>query len=251
MRRLTLNKVAPALAAFCLAILSGCQQAQPVIGGGGYGGLPGMGAGGCVPITSPISFTAQNIYQDYARLIGGFLPYSGGQPIGQVMVGGYGMAGGGAYPGGYGGYTYASQNGSDGYITMTLSTGMYGMGYGQMQIPYQGYPYQNAAPYPNAGGFNQIPWNGSSGYVPGSWNPNTMSAMGSLQLSQLVIQDIMLQSQMGMFGYGGMGGMGYGMGPCVSGISFQLSKWDQTGMIYNGNVYLYLNGTQNGYVLYF
>lgn len=271
------KRVATALAILGLPILAGCGQNQPIqnIPGGQYPGIPGgyipgspVGNGQCMPISMPIVFSGQGVYADYANIVGGRIPYSG-QQIGQIFPGGA--------PGGVGGMmTYNTMpNRPDGAVTLTLGQNFGGQPYGG-QVPYAGYPNQYTAPMPSQ--MPYMPWTGAQpGYVPQTWGPNLATIMGQIQISPMVQQDIMMRVQMGQIpiGYGQMGGMPgqfpgqmpgqmpfgygqpgygqnyYGQNICVSSIAMNMGKWDTQGLIYGGQIYLYLNGTMHGYVLHF
>lgn len=95
---------------------------------------------------------------------------------------------------------------------------------------------------------------GQSGFNGGQYGQgfqSTAAVTGMLQISPATQQDIMYKVQSGQIPIGN-GGFNGGFNPgqiCVSGIAFDLGHYYYT--IYGGHVYLYLNGTQHGYVLYF
>lgn len=201
-------------------------------------------SGGCAPITGPIPFVAQGIYMDWANIIGGYAPQSG-QPIGQVVVGGSGIAGG-QYQG----------SGSDFSISMQVTpvNGFAGM-------PYQGYPNQSMFGLPNSGYSAQFMW-GNTGAMPYGYNGfnqgnQLVNAQGMIQLSQLMVQKLMYMAQMGQLPItGGIqqqqpgifpGNMPY-MNPsqiCISAIALNVGHYYST--IYGGYVYIYFNGTNLGF----
>jgi len=219
-----------------LALLTGCgtgSSTGPYPPGGVPQPLPGLPAG-CAPITSPVGFTASNIYFSWSSVIGGILP-NNGQSVGQVIVGG--AAAGGPY----------QRSGVDGSISMNITP----MNTAQ---PTYGTSY-------------------STGYYGGTAT-QTANATGIVTISPQVQQQIMMA-------YGGTSGSYYptygtsyptsypstypstypgtmpmtqmptmgGQQVCVSGIAFNLGHYGTT--LYGGNVFLYLNGTQRGYALYF
>lgn len=205
----------------------------------GTTGPGGQVSGQCAPITGPIPFTIQGAYMDWANIVGGQIPFSS-QAIGSVLVGG-GAAGG----------QYVGQ-GSDGTISMQLMPGGYpNQGY----MPYSGYPNQS---YPGQPGQYAYGYNNAYG------GQQFVSGAGTIQLSALVIQDIVYKVQTGQIPIGLNGGYqqpGYGypqypqynqINPqqiCVSAIAMNLGHYYNK--VYGGKVYLYLNGTSRGYVMYF
>jgi hypothetical protein len=102
------------------------------------------------------------------------------------------------------------------------------------------------------------------GQYPSQWQTKTVNVQGTLQLSYLVIQDIMARFA-GNGGvptvqngypnyYGQQGGNFWFPQPgqqqvCASGIAMNVGHYHTT--VYGGQVYLYLNGTDHGYILYF
>lgn len=246
MKRFKMKNLISAVAVATLPLLVGCGSSSPTAGvgtvpGAQYPGYPGA-PGGCVPISAQIPFTATNIYFDWANIVGGSIPQSG-QSVGQVMVGGSPT----------GGQYYRS--GVDGTISMNIVQSQQGFG----GTPYPTYP-QGAYPVPS-----QYP-SYNTGY-----NNKLANATGFLQISGQTQQDIMYKVQLGQIQIPGFSG-GYGQYPmqypnqypgqfpgqypgaqqnqiCVSQIAFNVGHYYNT--IYGGNVYIYLNGTQHGYILYF
>lgn len=219
-----------ALSIGCGARNTGIYQ-QPTIPGYPGGTTPGI-PGGCMPISQMIGLSAQGVYFDSANLVGGRIP-SSAQTIGQVVV--TGAQGGGPY----------QRSGSDGAISLNIISGQ-----GTTGMPYNGYPQGT---YPSPYGYN--PYQGTQ---------QLATVTGAIQLSQLVMQDISYKAQMGMWGGSAYGGTGYNpygynpyapmptsgtMGPCISGIAFNLGHYYT--YLYGGYVYLYFNGSQSGYTLYF
>lgn len=246
------------LALIVLPLLTACGQQQPAALNnnnvwnpfGNNGGI----VGGCAPITGPITFSGQQVYMDYANIVGGFLPYSANN-LGQIYVG----AGAMGLPQAGFGQQMSSNYGAYGQMQMVV-TQLLGFS-GQMGLPYQGYPFQNTAQFPT--GFPQQPWTGGN-FMPNSWNPNFVSVQGSIQLSPNVISIIMSQmgfGNMGAFGGtypfsnfqnpfqnfqypGTFNGFGqFGQVPCVSTMGMNVGRWNN--LIYGGQVFLYINGTQN------
>ncbi len=280
MKRANSKSIATAIAILSLAILSGCgsnpQSNTPINGANGLypGGVGGMiGGGGCVPVSTPISFQAQGVYADYANLVMGRLP-STGQQVGQVVVGAGSMMANGGYN------SYATYPGRvNGAMTLSLGQG----NYGQVGLPYSGYPYgssnvgMNTTPLMTGMNNMYSQYPAQNGYASSNWNAMTSSATGMIQLSAAAQQQIMymVQSNPSMYGgYGGMTGMNgyntgmmnmpgyntgmtgmngmYGMSSaCVSSIAMNIGKWDSYRLIYGGTVYLYLNGSTHGYAATF
>jgi hypothetical protein len=166
----------------------------------------------------PVTFFGQGVMMSTAQIAGGLAP--SGQMIGQIFVQGAGGVAGGQL----------SRQGSDGTISMSVTMG------NVMQQPW-----------PTQGG---------------------VSVQGTLQLSQLAANDLMFKFQRGALpmGAGGMGmpgmpGMpgfpgggfpqpGIGMqNICVSHIGMQLGYYGTT--IYGGQVWLYVNGSNMYYTMYF
>ena len=208
------------------------------------GNIPITG-GGCAPITGPIPFTAQGIYMDWANIIGGFTPMTS-TPIGQVVVGG-GAVGGGQYNG----------SGSDFSISMNVIP-MNGFA----NMPYAGYPNQSMFGMPGWGTQNQFMW-GTTGMYPFGFNGmnqgnQLVNATGFIQLSQLMIQNLVYLAQMGQLPIAGAGvntGFQQGIFPgnmafinpsqiCVSALAINVGHYYST--IYGGYVYIYFNGTNVG-----
>ncbi len=268
MKRANSKSIATAIAVLSLAILSGCgsnpQSTSPVMGANGsmYPGMGGIGGGGCAPISQPISFQAQGVYADYANLVMGRLP-STGQQVGQVAVGT--GAGVGAMNTGSSYATYPGR--SNGAMSLTLGQG----NYGQVGLPYSGYPYgsQNVGmnTTPLMTGMNNMysQYPSQNGMASSNWNAMSASATGVIQLSAAAQQQIMYLVQSNPQAYGGYGmntggynqgynqgyNTGYGSNVCVSSIAMNIGKWDSYRLIYGGTVYLYLNGSTHGYAATF
>jgi hypothetical protein len=239
--------------------LTGCggnNSSAPITSGGGVITGPGgvLGNGTCVPINQQIPFAFQNIYMDSANVVGGYVP-SSNQAVGQMVVGS------GGYAAGYG--QTLSRTGVDGTIQMSLTPVQQ-----TQQYPYSGYP-TGTFPIPS-----QYPQSPYGSYYAQSMN--TASGSGMLMISPTTQQDIYNQALYGRIpgvtvgspygtqypggGYGYPGyptttpypntGYGaYGQGLCVSAIAMNVGHYNNT--LYGGYVYLYLNNTQHGYVLYF
>jgi hypothetical protein len=228
------------------ALMTGCgssNNSPGIPGNNPLYGPNGTPIAGCVPVSSQIPFTANNMYFDWANIVAGAIP--GSQSIGQVLVGG--AATGGPY----------QRSGVDGTISMNI------IPVGQTTTtPYPGYP-SGTFPSPYT-----MPTTGLQSQM--------ANASGFLQISPATQQDIMNQVAMNPSAYGvsypygtGYPNTGYpytnypytqpGMIPqpgypqqtqvCVSAIAMNVGHYYNT--IYGGNVYIYLNGTQHGYVLYF
>ncbi|MGZ3696946.1 MAG: hypothetical protein ACXWP5_02535 [Bdellovibrionota bacterium] len=276
MKKFSKNKIALfAAIAFMGAVLSGCGSS-----GGGpvppppVGGIPGaLGAGGCIPLpgmpmpgqvaqpATPISFTGTNVYFNGSSIRAGIIP--GSQAFGQVMMGG--AVTGGMY----------NRQGSDGTISMNITPAGAVPGAVPGATPYPTSPYPTS-PYPTSP-YPSYPYGGYGGY--GTTGGATMT--GYVQPSQAVLQDIMYQNGYsygsgypygGTYGggtYGSPFGGSYPYSPyptspyptspyptapaapqiCVSGVAVDLGIYNST--LYGGKVYLYLNNTQHGYIMYF
>ena len=254
MKNLNKKKIATVLAILGVAFLSGCGSGNngstaPVVGtSNGLYGL-GVGAGGCVPITQPISFQINGAYFDSSNLVGGQIPQTG-TSIGQFA----GIGAGGGIVG-----SYVGSNWTYGTVSMQINSmgayqsGIYNSQYPSYQVPYSGYPqYAPNNPY------------GSYGSV----NPNQAVVQGSIQISPSMINTIMSQMspygyggypspyntgmQQGLFAYPGVSPQPLGAGggyPCVSQVAMNIGH--SGFQLYGGQVFLYMNGTANGYVLQF
>lgn len=241
------------------------------------GMYPGMGnfAGTCIPITQPIPFTGSGVYFDWANIVGGRVPYSY-QQVGQMMVGGTPTQG-----------QYTRQ-GSDGTISMNISQGgaypgqtpYQGYPGGTMPIPQNG--YIQGAGYANQNWMSNPYQQQSQSNVQGTIVLSQLvqqDIMYRIQMGQIPLTGIpgMNGGMNGAMNYYGPqmpfngtgfagqnqfmplnGQMPYGYNQqampngqqiCVSGIAVNVGHYYNT--VYGGNVYLYLNGTNNGYILYF
>jgi hypothetical protein len=218
--------------------------------------IPGTGTGACIPLGQPITFSAQNIYMDYANIVGGTVPY-GGQSAGHIVTGS-----------GVGGGQYTSQGTSQVQIAMNISGNV-----ANTQLPYTGYPNQsmffNQGQFQQQWGFGnqQFPY-GYNGFNQGSGRVN---ATGVIQISSMIIQAIQAKVMSGQIqipgfnnfsnqngfpnGYYNNGsnittGLPYGNQQmpqiCVSGVALNIGRFDTR--LYSGQIYLYLNGSTHGYV---
>lgn len=286
MKRNKQRRIATAVALFGTlatgALISGCgsKSSSPVasVPGPVAPGVPGVGAG-CIPINQPIPFTGTNNYFSWVNIVGGQIPPNvqsqfRGQAQGAMIVGG--NAAGGPY----------GRQGPDGSISLNVTPagtqlgGIYpapGQQYPGYGVP-QGYPSQYPTnPTAPAGYYPPTGYNPYFGQAPGQAN-----VTGVIQISPAVQNQIyatMSQrlginagmpypgtgypSNYGGYYFPGQPGTypgqtpGYPQQPympstaqqiCVSGISMDLGHYYN--IVYNGSVYLYLNGTQMGYVLY-
>jgi hypothetical protein len=124
----------------------------------------------------------------------------------------------------------------DGFISMNVYSQQYNQG---AYPPYPGYPTGTApSPYPSTG----------------MGQAQTASVTGFLQLNPATVQDIAFKFSGGMGGYTQPGyfpqpGYPQQQQLCVSGIAMNLGHYYN--YIYGGAVYLYLNGTNHGYVVPF
>ncbi len=233
-----------------LTLLSGCgkskntQLPQPVIAppiiAPGPGGIV---SGGCIPINQPITFNAQNIYFGWANIVGGRVPMSQ-QQVGTVVIGG------GVTNGQY------SRAGVDGTISMNINpSGAYSQPY-----PFNGYN-QGANPYYYNGAYPQ-----------GNTSSQMANAQGTITINPDRQRDILWKFGNGnginntYFGFntGYQPQNGYYMyqpgynqsmpavnpgSVCVSQVAFDLGHYHS--LIYGGRVFLFLNNSDHGYILYF
>lgn len=223
---------------------------------------PGMlPPGACMPLNGgyngpqgpSISFMGSGIYADGINIIGGQIPpqaamitrdpaLNKGLSFGQMVIGSSVGIGGSL-----------QKQSPDGFVSLSLSQGGTGFFPGQ-PFPTQ-YPNQFPSPY------NQPFTNGAGNTV-----------QGYLSLSPSVLQDIYMQIQYGRIPVGGnsvpWNGWTAGSNPyqptpfnnwgpmsqvCASGIAISLSpvggSYGQSSVY--GNIYLYMNGSPSGYILYF
>ena len=239
------------------------------------GGAPGPVAGqaGCIPInTAQIPFTATNIRFDWANIIGGLIPLTA-QSVGQMAIGG--TPTNGAY----------NRTGVDGTIVMNITPANQAYPYG----PNTGQPAPPPGAFsPQQGPFGPASTPGNYYGPQGSYGAGeTANATGYLHISEITQADIAYQVQSGRIQLSGVGlpnqpGLppgppgapgsypyngapnGYSGGTpyggqgssaalipqlCVSGIAINAGHYHET--IYGGNVFLYLNNSQHGYILFF
>lgn len=247
--------IATAMALFSIPFLTGCgsnQTSTPPPGAvpNPIGVMP-PGVAACVPITSQIPFTAVNI------------PYDGTYRInvqlGQAVVGGaVGMGG-----------PYQAQNpfnGSSVSMSITPAQAM------APQTPYPAYPgYQGYQGYQSYPGYTGLAYGSSDLHIQGPVNIS-----GFVQLGASDINAILTYVQSGMIQIPGVAippvapvtpTPGYPIMPilpptpaalpnpqsiCVSAIRIAaLDVQLDTTRMYNGDVYLYFNHSQHGYILAF
>lgn len=209
-----------------VAVLSGCGKSNPVTPTVVPAGTTtGLVSGGCVPINTQIPFTGTNIYFDWMSIIGGSIPLGAtsayaGQTVGQMVVGG-GVVGG----------TY-SRSGIDGTISMNI-------------VPQ------------TTGTVTTI------GTTIGSLQPSTMATVnGAISISTATQQDIMYQiggtyntlgTTIGTIPGtvpGTISGTTVAAVPCVSAIAMDLQYYNYQ-IAGGAGVFLYLNNTSHGYILWF
>ncbi len=244
------------MAVTTIAVLSGCGQNSANVGaispGLGTGGIPnGFGNGACVPVNQAISFVGQNIYMDWANVVGGTLPSIGSLAQAQGSVGQIAVGMGGIPQGGYGVAQFSTGWGNSQFGSVQMSASSAGQAFNGM--PYSGFPQGTYAPS----------WYNSYQSQPG-YTAGYINVQGSVTLSQMSLYDMSLAY--GSFGFNQTGGIALGgiqgsvpgsfpmtgfggQSLCVSQMAINLGHWNQT--LYGGNVFLYLNGTQNLYVLQF
>jgi hypothetical protein len=180
----------------------------------------------CIPIGSQIGFTGTGIYVDYANIVGGQIPY--GQRIGSM---GLAIPTSGPY----------QASGVDGSLTMSLAPIN-----GPAPSIYPGYPQ-----YSFCGGTQNC------NFLPGQ-GPGSANIAGSITISPQTQQEINMYFGNGYNGfqngfyYPGQIAPAPAPAPstvCVSGIAMDIGHWDNR--VYGGNIYLYLNNTQHGFILNF
>ncbi|MEK6704651.1 MAG: hypothetical protein AABZ06_02590 [Bdellovibrionota bacterium] len=232
------KRIAIAAAITSLIALTGCGKNSDTPPPVGSVPAPLPGSLGCVPINAPIPFTATNIYFSGVSIVGGQVP--GSSQMGQIIIGG-GIEGG----------PY-QRNGVDGTISMnvvptnTTNTWNYPGTYPGGTYPGGSYP---GGTYPGS----------YPGLQPTVQAPSAANATGFVSIAPMTQQDIMWKFGNGQFnGQPGYYNPLYPSMPqpvapqtqaCVSGIALNVGHYYNT--IHSGNVYLYLNNTQHGYVLYF
>jgi len=248
MRSMNPTRIATVLAILAAGLLSGCgnnDSSNGALTTGSTFGYGSLGSGGCVPVTQPFSFQMNGAYYDNYNIVGGQLPYTGSS-IGQSGI----LGVGGSFQG-----QFVGSNWAYGTVTMALSsasaynTGYYNSQYG-VYSPYSGYP-SNAYYNPYSAG--------------GSINPNSVVAQGTIQVGAAMIQQIISDAQSYMYSYPGSYSSGLNQGffsypgvqqnalgsgtPCVSQVAVNIGHSGY--QLYGGQVFLYMNGTANGYVLKF
>ncbi|OFZ21298.1 MAG: hypothetical protein A2X94_07555 [Bdellovibrionales bacterium GWB1_55_8] len=220
------KSVATALAIVGLTALTGCGKSSTPVTGGPVGYippqqlLPGGGiAGQCMPISAQIGFTGTGIYVDSASIRGGAIP--GTQTMGQMNVTTVGA--GGPF----------QRSGVDGTISMNVML--------------------NNAAQPTVPGYP------TGGYWPTPMTPTTANVTGFIAINPQTQQDI-------IYKFGGTTGY-YPTYPtyptypgtlpvpttptqqvCVSGIAIDTGHKET--QLFNIRVFLYLNNSQHGYIIY-
>lgn len=228
MSRARLKRIATALAMLgSIPLLTGCGGSDPKTNTpvGGIGN--GLGVGGCLSVATPIGFAVANGQLLNNKVLAGLIPptYGGGQAYGTVTLNGSAPALGSAYQG----------SSSDGTISLTIQPGS------QMGAPTGGY---------------------TGGFFGGGALPNgPFTGSGLLTINAIVQQDIASKVQTGQIPISGVTPTQPGAFPqptapgatgiCVSGIAVSLNVPLYQQRLYLGEVFLYLNNTQHGYVLYF
>ncbi len=227
MSRARLKRIATALAMLgSIPLLTGCGGSNPTntpVGGIGSG----LGVGGCLSVATPLGFAVANGQLLNNKVLAGLIPptYGGGQAYGTVTLNGSAPTLGQGYQG----------SGSDGSISLTIQPGS------QPGVPNGGY---------------------TGGSYGGGALPNgPFSGSGQLTISQIAQQDIAYKIQTGQIPLSGVNPTQPGAFPqpttpgatgvCVSGIAVSLNIPLYQQRLYLGEVFLYLNNTQHGYVLYF
>lgn len=233
MKRLKKNSVAIALAAASLPLLMGCGSQNG--SGSSIGYIPGSvvgGVGSCIPVNAygtnaQIPFTGSNAQFTPLSIRAGKIPSSAtnepyaGQTFGTTVMGGS-VTGG----------PYQKSNMSGDTISMNIQPGAYAQ-------PYQPYPTTYPT-YPTT-----YPTQTSNAAI------NGFVTLGSGKLQEIAY----------FFGNGGYQQPYSPYNPyapmptmpqstaCISGIAMNLGV--QNSQLFGGNVYLYLNNSQNGVSIWF
>ena len=228
-----------ALVVASLPLFTACGSSDPAKTsplGSGLNGLPGYGGGGCVPITSQIPFIAQGAQTQFwgngqlAKIVAGTIPQTPSGTLGILSS-----------PGTYGTVAIG---------TVSASGGSY-----MLSRPEAAMQLAVTSPYASNTGYPQQSWGMSQ-------TSSSVQATGFLQLTSYGVQNILSKVQYGQVQIPGLtatqntnpyygGTTGYTtINPsqiCVSGLAFSLNS--SNGMLGNGNIYLYLNGTAHGVVI--
>lgn len=216
------------------AFLTGCGSERSEVRRTG-GSLNGNQ---CLPVTQPLPFTGQNN-----------LLYSNGYSSQIVIAGQVPPQAGGGEPVGYDG-------GAASAGTVTLGGGG-GLGYGALQkSSAEG---SLSISINNIGNQNLPPFGGGQ-YNPeqGGYSPSQVNLSGVATLSQQFQQLILMEMGYGVPGQGypqapiPAPGAGVTQVPCVSGLALQMEYLADpySAYIIQAFVYLYINNTQSGYLLY-
>jgi hypothetical protein len=241
MKRNKLSRYATAVAIASLAgIMSACgsSSGSSVAGIAGIGGVGGTASnsGGCVALTTTMSFSATNAYIDSANIYA--VPSGTASTAGTMET--Y-VSAGGAVSTTTGNGVYSNtwnSNVSDAYVSMTVAnynTGYSTGGYGYGTIPSPtigtGYPYGSS---------------GTSAYE---------SLTGSLQFTATRWENLIYEFQ-SQYGYGGTGYTGVGTIPtvgsntipnvCVSGVAMSVGHYNN--LLYGGAILLFLNNNPSSYI---
>ena len=231
-------------AATALTVLSGCGATDSTVIGTGNTGVTGAN-GACIPLTGQIPFTINGGQIYNRKLQVGLIPPSqqmiwnnagNGQSVGTVITGG----------------------------AISQNSNLVGQGVdGQLVL---GLTQTNN----NTAANNTNPYNALGGYYDNS--VMTVNGTGYLQIAPATRADIAYQVTTGAIQIPGLAGTtntglnaGYNAyNPyantttlinesqiCVSGIAISINIYQDWQSLYLGDVFLYLNNTQHGYILQF
>lgn len=244
MKRNKLSQYATAVAIASLAgVMSACgsssgSSAPGIAGIGGVGGTA-SNTGGCVPLTTTMSFSATNAYIDSANIYAVPSGTTGG--IGTTGTMTTYVSAGGAVATTLGNGVYSNTWNSavsDAYVSMTVNN--YNTGY-STTVP-SGYGY--TIPTPTIGTGYPYGAVGSSAYE---------SLTGSLQFTSLRWETLIYEFQ-SEYGYGGVGTTGTipTVGAttipnvCISGVALSVGHYNN--LLYGGNILLFLNNNPSSYI---
>lgn len=221
--------------------LGGCKPASsstPNNVGGVGSGL--AGAGGCIPVNQPISFTGTGVYFDWNDIIGGQIP--GAQAVGQMYIGG--NAAGGPYTRNQPNWASIRMS-----VTPAAQSNQYGynQGYQQNLDNYTGPANITGVVQLSQLALTDLTNMVASGQIP---IQPTGVAPGYGYGNGYMPQPVYGQPGYGQPGYGQPINQGQ---ICVSQIAVKLGHYHTTitGSFPGAGVYLYLNNSQHGYRLTF
>lgn len=225
MSRVNRRRLAVVFAILSSAFLMGCGKSNSgntnvgVVPGGLYPGGPGYASGSCIPIGTPG-------YGGYAQAAGG-----------SVQV-----------PFTITGFSYYNRKVLAGAIPyQALQYGQVSLG-GLVGSPYPNYGYQSVnltGSGPDGLISMTVTPSAYTGVAPFPNSPSgNANAVGTYTISGQTVQDILDNVARGAIPLSNRGSV------CVSNLAFSLNVTTY-GQLYNGDVYIYLNGDPHGYVASF